>query len=268
MIPKQLGELLQEKQEPFILDIYLLEKGCSRNRFNLNPTFNCCSFTHLTKPLSKRRKIFPNCSNAAKAVFGKIGFIKNREKVKKSWSNAKAVSSSFSKRDFENSPHSLQEKENEAKENLQERNKEDIGKQATRTRIKLQLQPEEPNSSNPHHSSTNKVMHQSKQLVFDCVKELFESNKWKLRRERNLLQLLKPEEIGKLLSEDLRIWSILSGNESNISQLLNVDFGVTIGEWRDFELEKRDFSAEIGDAIFDDVSKEIVADMIAFVRPH
>ncbi|GMP24870.1 hypothetical protein CsSME_00001991 [Camellia sinensis var. sinensis] len=41
-MPKQLGELLQEQQEPFILELYLFEKGYLRNNFNSETNFHCC----------------------------------------------------------------------------------------------------------------------------------------------------------------------------------------------------------------------------------
>lgn len=263
MIPKQLGELLQEQQEPFILDIYLLEKGCLRNRFNSSLT---CRWGSLNpkclskKPISKRWKIFPKCSKAVKAVFCKLAFVSDRQKVKKDCGS-----------DIGNNPNSLHKKEDEAKERPHDDtlSSDDISAHGNRKQA-IQLPPNEPNCTDypSKNASTKRVIHLLKQLAFDCLRELTESQKWKNRRKQNLLQFMGPEEIGELLSEDLRIWSKLSGNERNITKLLDVDFSASVGEWRNFEPQMMDVSAEIGDAVFEDISKEIVAEMVALVRPQ
>lgn len=60
VVAKQLGELLQEQQEPFILEIYLHEKGYSKKSASWGPK-------------NKRRKVIPSCSNVViKTVFKKL----------------------------------------------------------------------------------------------------------------------------------------------------------------------------------------------------
>ena len=78
----------------------------------------------------------------------------------------------------------------------------------------------------------------------------------------------RPEEHVKLLCEDIRTWSKLSGNETNTTQLLNSDLAASFGEQSDFETQTRVISAQIGDAILEDVNREIVVDMIARVERH
>ncbi|XP_039052370.1 uncharacterized protein LOC120194039 isoform X2 [Hibiscus syriacus] len=41
---RQLGEFLQEKQEPFVLEVYLSEKGCVKKKIisGINFNFSCC----------------------------------------------------------------------------------------------------------------------------------------------------------------------------------------------------------------------------------
>ncbi|GMQ08538.1 hypothetical protein CsSME_00052219 [Camellia sinensis var. sinensis] len=75
-MPKQLGELLQEQQEPLILELYLFEKGHLRNNFNSETNFHCCfgnpsSFLKRSASwggLSKRRKAIPSCSKIVKLL--------------------------------------------------------------------------------------------------------------------------------------------------------------------------------------------------------
>ncbi|GMP45543.1 hypothetical protein CsSME_00014038 [Camellia sinensis var. sinensis] len=86
-MPKQLGELLQEKQEPFILELYLFEKGYVRNNFNSETSFHCCSgnpsrFLKRSAcwgDLSKRKKAIPSCSKNVKLLFNKIVSISNHK---------------------------------------------------------------------------------------------------------------------------------------------------------------------------------------------
>lgn len=67
VVAKQLGELLQEQQEPFILEIYLLEKGYLKKSANWGP------------------KNKSSCSKIVKAVFNKLVLsIRNTRKPKNS----------------------------------------------------------------------------------------------------------------------------------------------------------------------------------------
>ncbi|KAJ8541214.1 hypothetical protein K7X08_002030 [Anisodus acutangulus] len=90
---KQLGQFLQEQQEPFTLEIYLLERGRSiRGKSTLfsDGDFRCCSRNSSTKFLKrsancgakKRRKVIPNCSKIVKSVFNKLVTIIHNQKIK------------------------------------------------------------------------------------------------------------------------------------------------------------------------------------------
>ncbi|GFY85968.1 hypothetical protein Acr_04g0007060 [Actinidia rufa] len=302
-IVKQLGEFLQEKQEPFILEIYLLERGYLKN-LNPNTGFRYCSSNSssflkrsASLGLSRRRKVIPNCSKIVKAVFNKLVSVSSNQKLKNSASGKgnssvgdreKAESDRFSsassttvfhscsESDAEDGPNSLQkdgdscpaskfcnlvqEKEVVTDRKLQLRSREEDSKELSpcvghnknaKTRDNIyafsfsksifQTSVDEPKGSDPssQYIIDKRDLQQSKQLLFDCVRELVETGGWKKRRRQQLVELPRPEELGKLLCEDIRTWSKLSGNETNTTQLLNSDLAASVGEWSDFETQAR-----------------------------
>ncbi|KAF5942790.1 hypothetical protein HYC85_020432 [Camellia sinensis] len=85
---KQLGELLQEQQEPFILEIYLLEKGYMKNKLNLQSGFRNSNSRFLnkltTQGSNRRRKVVPTCPKIVRAVLKKLVSIINKQTMKNS----------------------------------------------------------------------------------------------------------------------------------------------------------------------------------------
>ncbi|KAL0307885.1 UNVERIFIED_CONTAM: hypothetical protein Scaly_2560300 [Sesamum calycinum] len=83
-MPKLLGDFLQEQQEPFALEIYLLERGYYSRATSLhyaNPNFlnsakrsTCCG-------LKKRQHAVSNCSDFVKVVLGRL-VLHNSHKIK------------------------------------------------------------------------------------------------------------------------------------------------------------------------------------------
>jgi hypothetical protein len=56
---------------------------------------------------------------------------------------------------------------------------------------------------------SKRVLQQTKQLLFDCVKEVVESQAKKERGEQNYRKFLGPEELGKLICERIISWGNL-----------------------------------------------------------
>ncbi|CAL5385556.1 unnamed protein product [Camellia sinensis] len=373
-MPKQLGELLQEKQEPFILELYLFEKGYVRNNFNSETSFHCCSgnpsrFLKRSAcwgDLSKRKKAIPSCSKNVKLLFNKIVSISNHklrnsvsgerkssvgetsrsnqqtaESDRFSSAGSTTVYNSCSEIDIEDGPNSLQtdgiafklgnvpqEKEVE----ILSRNGKmlvklvphkvnrllqiesfngDAGKTINKelspvsvlekitsnedspvhdnrnqnakipfSKFIVQTSRDEPSCtsgltasqllsrSDPssQYLETKRVLQQSKQLLFDFVRGMVETHAWKARARQCFLEFPGPEELGKLLCEDMRNWSKLSGNESNTTQLMNSEFAASAAEWSEFGPQVKEIGSEIGDAILEDIiNNEIVVDMIELV---
>ncbi|XP_052188639.1 uncharacterized protein LOC127799006 isoform X2 [Diospyros lotus] len=325
---RQLGDLLKEQQEPFVLEVYLLERGYLRNKLNVGRSFSCsignsssCLKKSVNWGLNDRRKVIPRCSEIVRAVFKKVVAISTSQRMKNSGNNVdytvreiagikqeKAESDGNRLAITDTCPafklaNLLQEKEVLTNTNLQWSFGEDTKQHSPMlvlegvhlsqdssihairqeniikkdSLVAVSLCKFTVKSSTKRASCiprfdpcsqqliAEKTMKQSKQLLFDCVKELVGSRVLD-RGNRHTVKFPGPEELGHLLSGDMRRWCELSANESNTAQLLNLDSMASEAQFHEFKTSMKETVAEIGDAILEDIiSKEIAADMIEIV---
>ncbi|XP_073306524.1 uncharacterized protein [Primulina huaijiensis] len=82
-MPIFLGEFLQEEQEPFSLEVYLLERGCAKGTRSLNSRSHFLNSDKILKGyvLMNRRNLLPNCSNFVKAIFKQLGAVTTNLKI-------------------------------------------------------------------------------------------------------------------------------------------------------------------------------------------
>ncbi|XP_022766438.1 uncharacterized protein LOC111311329 [Durio zibethinus] len=119
---------------------------------------------------------------------------------------------------------------------------------------------QEPDRSNSSQFSISKrVLQQTKQLLFDCARELVDKNH---EKEQKGKKFLGPEEMGKVICEKIKGWGKRCGDESNIMQLLELDVMDSSQEWNGFESQKKDMVLVIGNAIAEEITTEVVMDMI------
>lgn len=71
-VTKQLGDLLQEQQEPFVLELYLIDRGYRKNVM-LSKRNRIFRRACRSEVLCRRRKIISRCSSAVKALFEILG---------------------------------------------------------------------------------------------------------------------------------------------------------------------------------------------------
>lgn len=109
---------------------------------------------------------------------------------------------------------------------------------------------------------SKRMLQQTRQLLFDCVRELVESQARKMGKNKQQYhrQFLGPEELGKLLSEKMKGWSKQAGDETNITNLLDLEFSDSSQEWSNFEPAKAEIGLELGDKIFQEIIDEIVSE--------
>ncbi|KAL3840503.1 hypothetical protein ACJIZ3_025094 [Penstemon smallii] len=89
---KLLGQFLQEKQEPFALEVYLNERtyhkstslNSSSNFHNPSKILKSSSTFALKKKKKRRNSAIPNCSIFLKVLFGQIVSANNNKKIKNS----------------------------------------------------------------------------------------------------------------------------------------------------------------------------------------
>ncbi|OMO50949.1 hypothetical protein CCACVL1_30130 [Corchorus capsularis] len=338
---RQLGELLQEQQDPFILEVYLSERGCTlRKKFNLgadnsgkflkksggNGSQNKSkkgtvhSFPKVLKVVCNKLFTIKGSRNYKSSEDGKLGNVcemedRNQQESAEpdvfSSASSTTVYNSCSDSDidesstFPDNPNSVQiynQRENKAAADhtkLQWSCMEDskqhspvsvleeistsrdnktrpvnyCGKQkslflpkliaedsilsASLLNLLLQATPAKSTCSEPDHLSTSspiaisrRALQQTKQILFDCVRELVDSHGKKEERA-------KGSE-----SEKIRVLGKQSGDESNIKQLLKKDVMDSMQQWGDLQSQKWDIGLLIGNIIFEEITTEVLMDMI------
>lgn len=131
------------------------------------------------------------------------------------------------------------------------------------------------NNVSSHYSKNKKAVQQTKQLLFDCIREVVELEKQK-KKKKELLEgqqskgILGSEQLWDLICENLCLWSKESINERNIihllhSELLLVSSSSSAHEWKwsaDLEKQSQVIGSQLGDAILEDICNEIILEMI------
>ncbi|KAI3903408.1 hypothetical protein MKW98_032062 [Papaver atlanticum] len=139
------------------------------------------------------------------------------------------------------------------------------------------LTEKQGSSSSSNCLKTKRVLEQTKQLLFDCVRETVEnySNQGgKIVSTSDSVRvhcghervLLGSEDIGKIISEKICLWGKQSGNLTNITQLVKSDLSQREEEeyWKETpEAQIREsIGVEIVDEILEDIKNEIVIELI------
>ncbi|KAB5526578.1 hypothetical protein DKX38_020425 [Salix brachista] len=147
----------------------------------------------------------------------------------------------------------------------------------------------------PQYLKSKMVLQQTKQLLFDYVKEIVETQEREGKLQCHHQQFLGPEELGKVIGEKIKSWDKQSGNESNLIKLLNLDLpsseqgwsnykpdrrdkGLAVEDtvldlldseqdWKEHEPQRRETGSEIGDIILEELVNDIVRNMISFSSP-
>ncbi|KAL3617868.1 hypothetical protein CASFOL_038189 [Castilleja foliolosa] len=234
-MPKLLAHFLLEHQEPFALDVYLVERGYSKQRLRNRARF------------FKKRDVVPNCTAFARALFGRLILHNDNGKIKNETIEDDA--------DTKLSPDSvLQETEsNEGSATLHEDNFNSTTQgESSLAHPIYQCKPKQPthNFHNPYNQYiiNKRALRQSKQLLIDCVRELIDKHR---QRED---KILGTDELWKHVCENVWVWSQNSIHENNIIHLLNYDFMASEVEFGSYTmLHKEEISKEIGDAIFESI---------------
>ncbi|GAB4852401.1 hypothetical protein Ancab_016593 [Ancistrocladus abbreviatus] len=361
--PRRLSELLQEQQDPFILEVYLFERGYSRRCSKLGCSYGCCSaksskffkksakygLQNRRKGLNIARAFRDKLASVNRILRGKNSCVKDgniKDDAEKRWrekevqeperfssDSCTTVSNSCSETDTETedtsinvsqrpsqfnndaiesvtgrmllwrliedskqcSPDSVLDQiealpvynvrhdgtiEHEAPASTSgfsfpEKVTEDSILSASLWELLVQSRREKPScpfaegllghsekSPCSQYMNSKKAMQQTKQLLFDCVREVAETHGRKQGREQSAQQLIGPEEIGMIIFQNLRAWGKQSADETKIAQLIYSDVTGPMEKWNGIEVHRREIMVEIGELIFEEIKEEIVRDMI------
>ncbi|KAG7024317.1 hypothetical protein SDJN02_13131, partial [Cucurbita argyrosperma subsp. argyrosperma] len=96
-----------------------------------------------------------------------------------------------------------------------------------------------------------RVIHQTKQLLFDCVREVVATHSKKGSRKARRLICAKEAK----------------GKEANLSNLVCSDYLFSAEEWRDFKPQKQLIGTEIGEFIVQEIINEAVTELIDNLWP-
>lgn len=106
-------------------------------------------------------------------------------------------------------------------------------------------------TASSQHLRNKRLLQQRKQLLFDSVKEALETHGRKGERDKYAQAVAHPEDMKKIIYKQ-------TGDFTNITHKMNFDFSSTIEDWSDFQQLERKIGMKIGDAIMDEILKEIV----------
>lgn len=123
------------------------------------------------------------------------------------------------------------------------------------------------NNVSSHYSKNKKAVQQTKQLLFDCIREVVELEKHKKKNGSSEGQQLKgivgSEQLWELICENLCLWSKESINETNVIHLPHSEVLLVSSaqEWKwssDLEKQTQVIGSQLGDAILEDICNEMI----------
>ncbi|XP_050215319.1 uncharacterized protein LOC126666339 [Mercurialis annua] len=337
---KQLKELLQEKQDPFVLHLYLLERGYLTNKMfssrkSIKKSVSCLnllgavysririrSSSHRNGNVGENKEeaaeldrfssdssstVFNSCSNGSDAEETSTSHQKDHFFFKPDTSQPfllcnpiqnKAVSDrklrwQCTAENRELSPISILEaaashraspdknktkgfrirkETNSSRTNcvlLPKKVEEESILSASLWKVLFQSAKEKSKTDNNNNissqflKSNKSVLPQTRQLLFDCVREIVANQERKQKQQQQQQQqrdYLASEDLGKLsTTRDKNKWWGSKSLRENESKLLKSD---SVQEWSGFESQRSKIGFEIEDAIFEEMRNELVMDMI------
>nr|GMD96420.1 Hyphally regulated cell wall protein [Ipomoea batatas] len=235
-LPKQLGEFLQEQQEPFTLQLYLHERGhvtCNSSNSEQNfpaASANPCKFLMGTN-------LLPRCLHLVKAVLGKLSLDPKIKKIQDSTESDNFSSATSADSDAEDAgPTRISSTLH--------------GKQVVADR-KMRAKCGEDKCFVGMSDGTNLLP----PVVY---------SKNKIGRQQSG-RALDSDKLWKLICESIVMWSQDSVDETNINHLVLSDFMASGKEWRGVgEVQGKEIGVRICGVILEDICCEIVRDFISF----
>nr|GMD99481.1 Dentin sialoprotein [Ipomoea batatas] len=260
-LPKQLGQFLQEQQEPFTLQLYLHERGhvtCNSSNSEQNfpaASANPCKFL-------KGTNLLPRCLHLVKAVLGKLSLDPKIKKIQDSTESDNFSSATSADSDAEDAgptriSSTLHGKQVVADRKMRAKCGEDSSKQLSPVSV---LEETETESSEDDDETECFVgMSDGTNLLPPVV-----YSKNKIGRQQSG-RALDSDKLWKLICESLVMWSQDSVDETNINHLVLSDFMASGKEWRGVgEVQGKEIGVRICGVILEDICCEIVRDLISF----
>ncbi|KAL6012906.1 hypothetical protein ACLOJK_003395 [Asimina triloba] len=260
---RRLVELLQEQQEPFLLDIYLREKGYSRKI----PT---SAATHNSWIRDSCRKLLRSSSSGSKNSSAGNSTSKASVDTKLHCSCPEDCKQS--------SPVSVLESPSD--EGSPAYSHREVCRRTTNAANPSALDLNLANSviedstlsaslwdllgpGSSQKVKSKRVLQQIRLLLFDCVREVIDNH---ARKESwHLNACVGSEKLGKMVFDEILSWGKQSVGKSNITQMIDCDFSESRQLRKHFQPQIKEIGMEIGDIIFKELRDEIVEDMVGLL---
>ncbi|EHA8587152.1 hypothetical protein COCNU_scaffold001487G000030 [Cocos nucifera] len=293
---RRLFELLEEQQEPFLLDVYLLENGYSDRAVRSQATVVCpgSACTRLPKLSSHgfRRKR----GGVISCILNKFLCQKAIRKAL-SWEGLAVESGRWSVfgclfdmgreshvTEFHRLSSSSAVNAGELSGGMQWKSLEDSNQLSPISVLELHSYEASPihNHSSSFSSgietkdaswvgfeellgsasflsqyARTKELDRSYQLVLDCVREV-EKRIW------DSYECLSPERVKSIIKERIFTWDKQRGDVADIAQLVDLEVSESREEWSNFQTEIREIGIEIEAVIFEEIREETLLDMLGF----
>ncbi|KAJ8762463.1 hypothetical protein K2173_007902 [Erythroxylum novogranatense] len=311
--PVKLQQLLQQQQEPFMLEVYLVERGHLR-KAGLSSESGC--FFHSNgRKIAKRsassslKQSRSNCPRIIKATYNWVisineklrtripdqrdeksnvpkGVGRNQEGAgfdKFSSASSTTVFNSCSESNVDETTTSLRRAHEfrvKTTESFQlctpteretwlsyPRSKQAISHRRFKWREIEETKPLSPVSvleGIPGHggSPLHKAFQQTKQLLFDCLREMIKNQVRKQKPQEHFKECLGPEELRRIIDEKTKsCWKVF-GDSLNLKKLLDLDLMHSTQEWSRYEPQQKDIAMEIGDSIFEEIKSATIVEII------
>ncbi|XP_019156040.1 PREDICTED: uncharacterized protein LOC109152836 [Ipomoea nil] len=255
-LPKQLGQFLQEQQEPFTLQLYLLERGHVTCNSPNSP--NSCKFL-------KGTNLLPRCLHLVKAVLGKLSLIDATPKIKKTQDSTESdCNSSSATSDAEDAGHqtrissTLHGKQVVADRKVRANCGEDSKQLSPVSVLEETESSEDDDDDDDDYDECFVGMSDGTNLLPPVY-----SKNMVARQQSG--RTLDSDKLWKLICESIVMWSQDSVDETNINHLVLSDFMASGKEWRGVgEVQGKEIGVGICGILLEDICCEIVRDLISF----
>ncbi|XP_010942340.1 uncharacterized protein [Elaeis guineensis] len=293
--PRRLFELLEEQQEPFLLDVYLLENGRSDRALRSQATVLCwprsvCRslprhgfnrkrggvlrcilnrFLHqkvIRKALSWEGTALENGRRSVLGCFLEMGRESHVADCYRFSSSSAANEGELNGEiqwkvlEDSNQPSPISVLELHSDEASPTRNHSPSFNLSKETKEASWVGLEELLGSASflsQHAKSKRELNQSHQLLLDRVREVD-------KRIWDSHEYLSPEGAKRIVKEEIFSWEKQRGDLADIAQLVDLEVSKSREEWRHFQPEIGEIGIEIEAVIFEEIREEIVLEMLDF----
>ena len=108
-----------------------------------------------------------------------------------------------------------------------------------------------------HRQRNKRILQKRKQILLECVEKATETRE---KEARSLLikAVTEPEDLQDIINEQIYLLDKQNAEVTKIFNLPHTESSITTGDWRNFHKLNGEVQEEIGDAIMDDIIKEII----------